>query len=443
MPVAKPPYRLAHAKTQDLSNQLKELQDKGFIRPISLPWGAPVLFVKKKDGSFHLRSGNHQLRVREEDIPKTTFKTRYRHFELTVMPFGLTNAPAHEVHLKLILELLEKEKLFGKFLKCEFWLQDVRLLRHVVNSKAKRQKFEWGDEQENAYQMLKDMLCDASILALPEGLNDFVVYWDASNQGFGYDTRSSERNFQERQHSSRNVKRILVPVYGNVRTLIMNEAHATRYSVHPEADKMYYDLRGLYRWPEMKKGISMYPEIPEWKLENITMDFITKLPRTSSRHDSIWVIIDRLTKSAHFLAVREDFKIEKLARLYINKIVARNDMPVSIISDHDSYFTSRFWQSLQKALGTLLDLTWAEVGESKIIGSKIVQDTTDKIMQIKKRLKVARDHHKSYSDKRRKPLEFSVGDKVLLKVSPWKGVVHFGKRSKLSLRYVGPFEVVE
>ncbi|GJZ60076.1 putative reverse transcriptase domain-containing protein [Tanacetum coccineum] len=209
MPVAKSPYRLAPTEMQELSNQLKELQEKGFIRPSSSPWGAPVLFVKKKDGSFRmcidyrelnkltvknryplpriddlfdqlqgsryfskidLRSGYHQLRVREEDIPKTAFRTRYRHFEFTVMPFGLTNAPAvfmdlmnrvcrpyldkfvivfiddiliyskskeeHEVHLKLILELLEKEKLFGKFLKCKFWLQEVHFLGHVVNSEG-------------------------------------------------------------------------------------------------------------------------------------------------------------------------------------------------------------------------------------------------------------------------------------------------------------------
>nr|GFB77998.1 putative reverse transcriptase domain-containing protein [Tanacetum cinerariifolium] len=158
---------------------------------------------------------------------------------------------------------------------------------------------------------------------------------------------------------------IWVPLYGNLRTLIMNEAHATRYSVHPGADKMYYDLRGLYWWPEMKKDNAMYvskcltcskvkakhqkpsgllqqPEIPEWKREKITMDFINKLPRTRSGHDSIWVIIDRLTKSTHFLAVCEAYKTEKLARLYINEIIARHSVPVSIISDHDSYFTSRF-----------------------------------------------------------------------------------------------------
>nr|GEY11153.1 hypothetical protein [Tanacetum cinerariifolium] len=188
-----------------------------------------------------LRSGYHQLRVREEDIPGTAFRMRYEHFKFTVMPFGLTNAPAskeeHEVYLKLILELLKKEKLFGKFSKCKFLLQEVHFLGHVVNSEGihvdpnkikavknwkppktpteihsflgltgcyrrfiasfskiakpltlvtqKNKKFEWGDEQENAFQTLKDMLSDAPILALSEGTNDFVVYDDASNQGFG------------------------------------------------------------------------------------------------------------------------------------------------------------------------------------------------------------------------------------------------------------------
>ncbi|GJS31744.1 putative reverse transcriptase domain-containing protein [Tanacetum coccineum] len=156
---------------------------------------------------------------------------------------------------------------------------------------------------------------------------------------------------------------IWVPVYGNLRTLIMNEGHATRYFVHPGVDKMYYDLRDLYWWPRMKKDIALYvckcltcskvkaahqkpsrllqqPEIPEWKWENITMDFITRLSRTSSGHDSIWVIVDRLTKSVHFLVVCEDYKTEKLARLYINEIIARHGVPVSIISDRDSHFTS-------------------------------------------------------------------------------------------------------
>ncbi|GKA63026.1 putative reverse transcriptase domain-containing protein [Tanacetum coccineum] len=165
-------------------------------------------------------------------------------------------------------------------------------------------------------------------------------------------------------------------------TLIMNEAQATEYFVHPGADKMYYDLRGIYWWPRMKNDIALYVskcltcskvkaehqrppgllqqlEILEWKWENITMDFIVKLPRASSGHDSIWVIIDRLTKTSYFLAVREDYKTERLARLYINEIVARHGVPMSIISDHDSHFTSGFWRSLHKALGMQLDLSTA------------------------------------------------------------------------------------
>ncbi|GKB10288.1 hypothetical protein Tco_0844211 [Tanacetum coccineum] len=142
IPVAKYPYRLTPSEMEELSGQLKELQDKGFIRPSSSPWGVPILFVKKKDGSQYfpkidLRSGYHQLRVHEDDIPKTAFRTPYGHFEFTVIPFGLTNAPAtrkeHEVHLGLVLELLKKEKLYAKFSRCDFWLREVQFLGHMIN----------------------------------------------------------------------------------------------------------------------------------------------------------------------------------------------------------------------------------------------------------------------------------------------------------------------
>ncbi|GJT62249.1 putative reverse transcriptase domain-containing protein [Tanacetum coccineum] len=248
--------------------------------------------------------------------------------------------------------------------------------------------------------------------------------------------------------------RIWVPLKGDVRTLIMDEAHKSKYSVHPGADKIYYDLKDRYWWSGMKKDIAVYVRI--------AMDFVTKLPRTSSGHDTIWVIVDRLTKSAHFLPMREDYKMDRLARLYLSEIIARHGVPISIISDHDSRFTSRFWQSMQEALGTRYHssvrcapfealygrkcrspIMWAEVGEGHLIGPELVQETTEKISQIKDKLKVARDRQKSYADKRRKLLEFSVGDYVLLKVSPWKGVVRFGKKGKLAPRFVGPFEIIE
>ncbi|GJX37374.1 putative reverse transcriptase domain-containing protein [Tanacetum coccineum] len=208
-PVARAPYRLVPSEMKELSEQLQELSDKGFIRPSFSPWGAPVLFFKKKDGSFRmcidyrelnkitvknryplsriddlfdqlqgssiyskidLRSGYHQLRVREQDIPKTAFQTRYGHYEFQVTPFGLTNTPAdekeHEEHLKAILELLKEEKLYAKFSKCEFWI-------------LKGIKFDWGEKEENAFQLIKQKLCSAPILALPEGSKDFVVYCDA------------------------------------------------------------------------------------------------------------------------------------------------------------------------------------------------------------------------------------------------------------------------
>ncbi|GJS35364.1 putative reverse transcriptase domain-containing protein [Tanacetum coccineum] len=260
--VARAPYRLAPSEMQELSNQLQELSDRGFIRPSTSPWGAPVLFVKKKDGSFRmcinyrelnkltvkncyplpriddlfdqlqgssvyskidLRSGYHQLRVRDEDIPKTAFRTRYGHYEFQVMPFGLTNAPAvfmdlmnrvckpyldkfiivfiddiliysrnkeeHANHLRIILELLKKEKLYAKFSKCDFWIRIVQFLGHLIDSQGlhvdpakieaiakslteltqKNKKYIWGENQDSAFQLLKQKLCEASILALPEG----------------------------------------------------------------------------------------------------------------------------------------------------------------------------------------------------------------------------------------------------------------------------------
>ncbi|GJV52879.1 putative reverse transcriptase domain-containing protein [Tanacetum coccineum] len=279
-PVARAPYRLAPSEMKELSEQLKELSDKGFIRPSSSPWGALVLFVKKKDGSFRmcidyrelnkltvknsyplpriddlfdqlqgssvyskidLRLGYHQLRVPEEDIPKTAFRTRYGHYEFQVMLFGLTNAPAnkkeHEEHLKLILELLKKEELYAKFSKCEFWIPKVQFLGYVIDSKGihvdpakiesikdwaspkspteirqflglagsyrrfiegfskiakpmtkltqKKVKFVWGDKQEAAFQLLKQKLCSAPILTLLEGKEDFIAYCDASKKGLG------------------------------------------------------------------------------------------------------------------------------------------------------------------------------------------------------------------------------------------------------------------
>ncbi|KAD2805680.1 hypothetical protein E3N88_39058 [Mikania micrantha] len=178
------------------------------------------------------------------------------------------------------------------------------------------------------------------------------------------------------------INRLWIPLYGGLRELVMDEAHKPRYSVHPESDKMYQDLKALYWWPHMKADIAKYvskclacskvkveyqkpsgllqqPEIPMWKWEQISMDFITKLPCTPSGCDTIRVIVDRLTKSAHFLAIKETGKMEKLTRTYIKEVVARHGVLISIISDRDARFTSKFWKSLHKSLGTRLDMSTA------------------------------------------------------------------------------------
>ncbi|GJV34710.1 putative reverse transcriptase domain-containing protein [Tanacetum coccineum] len=499
-PVARAPYRLAPSEMKELSEQLKELSDKGFIRPSSSPWGAPVLFVKKKDGSFRmcidyqelnkltvknryplpriddlfdqlqgssvyskidLRSGYHQLRVREEDILKTAFRTRYGHYEFQVMPFGLTNAPAvfmdlmnrvckpyldkfvivfiddiliysknkqeHEEHLKLILELLKKEEFQGihvdpaKIKSIKDWASpksptEIRqflglagyyrrfievfskIAKPMSKLTQKKVKFEWGDKQEIAFQLLKQKLCSVPILALPEGSKDFIVYCDASikvldtvlmqrEKVIAYASRQlkiheksytthdlelgavvfslklwryylygtkctvftdhkslqhilnqNEQNMRFESSQTRvralvmtiglnlpkqildaqtevrkpeNIKnedvggmlvenskdpeklrteklepradgtlclngRSWLPCYGDLRTVIMYESHKSKYSIHPEHQR--------------PSRLLVQPDIPQWKWDNITMDFVMKLPKSSQGallHDPI------------------------------------------------------------------------------------------------------------------------------------------------------------
>nr|GFC36629.1 retrotransposon protein, putative, Ty3-gypsy subclass [Tanacetum cinerariifolium] len=189
------------------------------------------------------------------------------------------------------------------------------------------------------------------------------------------------------------------------------------------ADESVGLQKGLDKMIEQRSDETLYyldriwvPLKGDW--EEIAMDFVTKSPRISSGHDTTCVIMDRLTKSVHFLPMRKDYKMDRLARLYLIKIVARHGVSISIILDRNSRFTSRFWQSMQEALGTRLDMSTAYHPQTDGQRSELVQETIEKISQIKDRLKVARDRRKSYVDKRRKPLEFNVGDYVLPKVSP-------------------------
>ncbi|GKB11802.1 putative reverse transcriptase domain-containing protein, partial [Tanacetum coccineum] len=492
-PVARAPYRLTPAKMKELAEQLKELSDKDLKNHVCKPYLDKFVIVFIDDILI------------------------YSH-----------NEKEHVEHLKTILELLKKEELYAKFSKCEFWINTVKFIGHVIDSNgiyvdpAKIETVKnWASpttpseirqflEQETAFQLLKQKLCAAPILALPEGSNDFMVYCDAFIKGLGavlmqrmkviayasrqlkiheknytthdlelgaivfalkiwrhylYGTKCvvftdhkslqhildqkdlnmrqrrwiellSDYNYEIRYHprkanvvvdalsrkerikplrvralvmtigldlpsrileaqkeavkveniEAENIEGMLkklearadgtlcldnrswLPCYGDTRSLIMHESHKSKYSIHPGSDKMYHDLKMLYWWPNMKADIATYvskcltcakvkaehqrpsgllvkPDIPEWKWEKITMDFVTKLPKTAAGYDSIWVIVDRLTKSAHFLPMKETDSTEKLMRLYMKEIVARHSIPVSIISDRDSHFTSRVWQS--------------------------------------------------------------------------------------------------
>ncbi|KAJ9562395.1 hypothetical protein OSB04_007555 [Centaurea solstitialis] len=460
-----------------------------------------------------------------------------------------------------------------------------RIAQPLTTLTQKDKKFVWGEKQEEAFQTLKQKLCNAPILALPEGTDNFVVYCDASHQGLGcvlmqnkkviayasrqlkvheknytthdleigavvfalkiwrhylYGTKCTiftdhkslqhildqkmlnlrqrrwvellsdydceikynpgkanvvadalsrkervkptrtramrmvvqtglkrqivearkealkadnlkketlhelEKEFEEKSDGVRYFKdRIWVPKVDQLRALIMDEAHQSKYSIHPGSDKMYKGLKEHYWWPGMKRDIATYvskcltcakvkaehqkpsgllqqPEIREWKWEQVSMDFVTKLPKTKKGHDTIWVIVDRLTKSAHFLPIKETYSIDKLAQLIQ-------------CAPYEALFGRK----------SRSPLNWLEVGENRLFRPDVVQETTDKIKMVQEKLKVARDRQKSYADNRRKPLEFQVGDKVLLKVSPWKRLIRFGKKGKLSPRFVGPFKVVE
>ncbi|WCJ39071.1 Transposon Tf2-6 polyprotein [Euphorbia peplus] len=827
-PISQAPYRMAPAELKELKVQLQELLDKGLIRPSVSPWGAPVLFVKKKDGSMRLcidyrqlnkvtirnryplpriddlfdqlqgakvfskidlRSGYYQLKIKEMDVSKSAFRTRYGHFEFLVMPFGLTNAPAafmdlmhrvfkpyldqfvivfiddilvysksreeHEEHLRLVLQTLRNKQLYAKLSKCEFWLDQVTFLGHVISAEGvfvdpkkveavvkwepptsptevrsflglagyyrrfvkdfsiiaapltkllkKNAKFEWNNECQESFEKLKACLTSAPVLTLPTSNCGYVVYSDASRKGLGcvlmqngkvvayasrqlrphemnypthdlelaavvfalkiwrhylygetcqiftdhkslkYLLSQKELNLRQRRwvellkdydltieyHPGKAnvvadalsrksygklayVKTIRVPLLADLRALgvvlevdhsgalmatlkvrpvlvdrireaqvqdekldkmvrevksgsrtdfslrddgtlmkcgrlcvpdiealkreIMEEAHCSAYALHPGSTKMYRTLKENYWWHGMKKDVAEFVArclvcqqvkaehqspsgllqplpIPEWKWEHITMDFVSSLPRTQRGHDSVWVIVDRLTKSAHFLPVRVDYSLDKLAGIYVNEVVRLHGVPLSIVSDRDPRFTSQFWQSLHRALGTRLKFStsfhpqtdgqsertiqtledmlracvmefkgswdnhlplmefaynnsfhsslgmapyealygrkcrtpicWDEVGERKLIGPEIVQLTVDKIQMIRSKLKVAQDRQKSYADLKRKDIEYIVGDKVFLKISPWKGVLRFGKRGKLSPRFIGPYEILE
>ncbi|KAL5739512.1 hypothetical protein ACOSQ2_028692 [Xanthoceras sorbifolium] len=673
--VSKAPYRMAPLELKKLKVQMDELINKGFVRPSTSPWvapeGTPVLFVKKKDGSMRLcidyRKLNKMtvrnqyplpriddlfdqlqgatLKIREEDVPKTAFRTRYGHYEFLVMPFGLNNAPIafmdlmnrlfrsyldkfvivfiddilvylgneeeHAEHMRIVLQTLWEFQLYAKLSKCQFWLDKVAFLLHVVSAeevslatvvfalriwrhylygvpcriftdhKSLQYLFtqkELNMRQRRWIELIKDYDCTieyhsgkANVVAdalsrkptssvahlktvylpLLVELRSLGVRLKMSNSGalvaafhvrpilvdrirelqtqdsqlvkLKDEIESGQRTYYSVSGDSTVTlgQRLCVPDVRELKREIMEEVYSSAYAMHPKSTKMYRTLKDHYWWKGMKKDIAEFVSrcltcqqvkaehqkparllqplpIPEWN---------------QSGHDTIWVIVDRLTKSAHFLPIRKYYSMDKLAQLYVDEIVRLHGTPVSIVSDRDPTFSSRFWPSLQKALGTRFNFStafhphtdgplertiqtledmlracvmefkgsgdthlllmefaynnsyqssigmapyealcgrkcrtpvcWDEVGERKLIGPEIVHITSEKVRIINDKLKIASDRQKSYADNRRKDLEFQVGDKVFLRISPWKCVLRFGKRGKLSPRYIGPYEIVE
>ncbi|GJT07889.1 putative reverse transcriptase domain-containing protein [Tanacetum coccineum] len=487
---------------QELLGQLKELQDKGFIRPSSSPWGAPVLFVKKKDGSFrmcidytelnkltiknryplpriddlfdqlqgsqyfskiNLRSEYHQLRVHEDDISKTAFRTRYGHFEFTIMPFVLTNAPAlfmdqmnrvcrpyldkfmivfiddiliysktreeHEMHLGLVLEFLKKEKLYAKFSKCEFWLQEVQFLRHVINGDGihvdpskieavknlkahrtpsevrsflglaryyrrfienfskiakpltvltkKSKTFDWGEEQENVFQTLKDKLCNAPVLALPDGPEDFVGYCDASGLGLGCVLMQRGKVIA---YSSRQLK-----------------IHEKNYTTHDlELGAVVFALKIWRHYLYDNSSLVIMFVKP------VTTSVAQK--EASDESAGLQKGLDKMIK------LRNDGALYYLDRIWVPlkgdvRNLIMDEAHKSKASEAPAYCSNLIPEMEMGRIA--MDF----VTKRKIIrwrGPELVQETTEKISHIKDRLKAAHDHHKSYADRRKKPLEFSV-----------------------------------
>nr|GEU90807.1 putative reverse transcriptase domain-containing protein [Tanacetum cinerariifolium] len=474
-PVAQAPYRLAPSEMiDDLFDQLQ---------------GSRV-YLK-----IDLRSGYHQLRVREEDIPKTAFRTRYGHYEFQVQLLGhvIDSEGIHvdPVKIEAIKEsenfvvycnashkgldavLMQKEKVIAYAsyqLQCVMFT-DHRSLQHILDQK------ELNIRQRRWLELLSDYDCE---IRYHLGKANMVA--DALSR-------------KERSKPLR-VRALVMTIGLNLPKKILNAQSKAR----KEENLINEDLHGMINklkpcadgtkcltCPKVKieyqkpSGLLVQPEIPQWKWKNITMDFVIKLPKTAAGQDTGW------------------------------EVVSKHGVPVSIISDRDGKFTSHFWKSRNKALGTRLDMStayhpetdgqsertiqtledmlrvcvldfrkgwdkhlplvefsynnsyytsikaapfeafyghkcqspicWPEVEDRQLAGPEIIHETTEKIVQIKSRIQAARDSQKSYADIRQKPLEFQVGDKVMLKVSPWKGVIRFGKRGKLNPRYIEPFTI--
>ncbi|KAJ9557677.1 hypothetical protein OSB04_012291 [Centaurea solstitialis] len=524
-PIAKSPYRLAPTEMQELMKQLQELLDKGFIQPSTSPWGAPILFVKKKDGTMHM-----------------------------------------------CIDYRELNKLYAKFSKCEFWLREVQFLGHVVSGDGvkvdpskveavmkwdaprnptevrsflglvgyyrrsikdfstlaspmtrltkKNEKFVWTEEQSKAFQAIKELLCKAPVLSLPEDYKCEILYHPGKANVVADALSRKERVKPLHLRSCRidvrcdlndlirkaQAEGLTEEKLKSERLVTYRNQHLEDdkgYSIHPGSTKMYRDLRKSYWWPGMKRDVGRRVErcltclqvkakhqkphgklqplaVPEWKWDEITMDLVVKLPRTVKGHDSILVIVDRLTKSAHFLLIRESWSIERMAELYLSEIVKRHGVPLAIVSDRDTRFASRLWNGVQERMGTRLKMSTAYHPQTGGQSERTIETLEDMLRACAIDFGGSWDKHLPliefaynnsyhstigmapiealYGRKCRTPTCWSeagekpvAGPELILETTEkinavrehMKGVIRFGRRGKLSPRYIGPFRILQ
>ncbi|GJS10488.1 putative reverse transcriptase domain-containing protein [Tanacetum coccineum] len=483
-PMARAPYRLAPSELQELSTQLQELSDKGIIRPISLPWGASVLFVKKRDGSFRicidyrelnkLIVKNRYLLSRIEDLFDQLQGSRvYSKIDLTSGYHQLRSEEEHAEHLKLIMELLKKEELYAKFSKF------LKNCQAYDKADSKNVKFDWSEKVEATFQLLNQKLCSAPILALPKGSENFVVYCDASRKGLGAVLMQREKviayascqlKIHEKNYTTHDlelgavvfalkmwihylydalgrkerikllrVQALVLTVGLNLHVHLLNAQVEARKEenfetkdlcgmikkLEPRVDgtlclngrnNMYQDLKKLYWWPNMKAEIATY-----------VSKCLTCAKVKSEYQKPSGLLVQPV--------IPETDSMEKLTRQYLKEVVSRHGVPILISSDRDRKV--RIDTYLWWSFSTITVI----IRVSKLHCLKLSTDENVDRLFVGLRLETL-SSLKRYADMRRKPLEFEVRDKVMLKVSPWKGVIRFGKQGKLNPRYIGPFKIL-
>ncbi|XP_070008339.1 uncharacterized protein [Nicotiana sylvestris] len=446
-PISIPPYRMAPAELRELQEQLKDLLEKGFIWPSVSPWGASVLFVRKKDGSLRMFIDYRQLN-------KVTIKNKYplpQIDDLFNQLQGKANMVADALSQKSMGSLAHLGADQRPLAREVYQLASLGV--RISTSDEGKVMVHNGEESSLVVEVKEKQLIDPVLAQMMETV---------------LNNKTSTFSLGGEDGVLRCQGRLCVPDVDNHRGRVMAEAHNSRYSVHPGSTKMYRDLKEIYWWNGMKRGVEDFVsecpncqqvkaehqrpggltqlmEIPMWKWEMINMDFVVGLPRTQRKFDSIWVIVDRLTKSAHFLPVKSTDTTEKYAQLYIKEIVRLHGTPLSIISDREAQFTTNFWKKFQQGLGTQVNLStafhphtdgqaertiqmledmfglvswiskmapfealygrrcrspigWFEVGEAELLGPDLVHQAMEIVKIIQERLKAAQSTQKSYAD---------------------------------------------